>query len=131
MLQAGAGDGVVADVRVHGPALPALLQKGLLDQRRDLEAREVMATLSMLHDASFILIFIVTDFRKPLDPVTADRTRAEARSAVMSSIPEVQTGLGLGQEMRLVQMHSRGLLFCTIASSFINAPLMNVRIGVN
>ena len=130
MLQAGAGDGVVADVRVHGPALPALLQKGLLDQRRDLEAREVMATLSMLHDASFILIFIVTDFRKPLDPVTADRTRAEARSAVMSSIPEVQTGLGLGQEMRLVQMHSRGLLFCTIASSFISSPIMNIKIGV-
>ena len=32
---------------------------------------------------------IITTFRKPLDPVTADRTRAAARSAVMSSIPEV------------------------------------------
>ena len=31
-LQAGAGDGVLADLRVHGPPLLALLQEGLLDQ---------------------------------------------------------------------------------------------------
>lgn len=40
-LQAGAGDGVLADLRIHGPPLLALLQEGILDQRRNIEAGEV------------------------------------------------------------------------------------------
>ena len=31
-LQAGAGDGVLADLRVYGPPLLALFQEGLLDE---------------------------------------------------------------------------------------------------
>ena len=40
-LQAGAGDGLLADLRVHGAPLLALLQEGILDQRRHIEAGEV------------------------------------------------------------------------------------------
>ena len=47
-LQASAGDGDMADLRVHGPPLSALLQEGLLDKRRNLEAGEVTVIISML-----------------------------------------------------------------------------------
>ena len=78
-----------------------------------------MATLSMLHDASFILISIVTYFRKPLDPVTADRTRAEARSAVMSSIPEVLVNL-VGQQAALA---GTAKVFDTLQNQTLNKQL--------
>ena len=45
-LQAGAGDGVLADLRVYGPPLLALLQEGILDQRRNIEAGEVLMAKS-------------------------------------------------------------------------------------
>ena len=76
-------------------------------------SRQVQETVTWLTSESMVLRYLhsfkkafwtndgtLKPERKPLDPGTADRARAEARAAVMSSIPEVLVNL-VGQQAAL------------------------------
>jgi len=98
-------------------------------------SRQVQETVSWLTSESMVLRYLhsfkkafwtndgtLKPERKPLDPVTADRTRAAARSAVMCSIPEVLVNL-VGQQAALA---GTAKVFDTLQNQTLNKQARGV-----